>query len=130
MTNKITEENCLNVFKEFFPEYLPYFEKYLEQFGTNQGFSIKLIPFSEYVLDLIKSKNNMEIKKVFDLTEFLIEHGDQTVKEGMCTCFLEFLLSKDPTEIQFIDFVQFMGSESISYCKAWDEISGVKTKGL
>ena len=36
----------------------------------------------------------------------------------------------DQEEIQFSSFIQYLGEESIGYCKAWDEFCGVKTKGL
>jgi hypothetical protein len=48
----------------------------------------------------------------------------------MATSFLEHLLSQSPDEINFRNVVQYWGAHTIGYCKAWDEFTGVKTKGL
>ena len=128
--NHIHDEECIKLIKDKFPDFLPYLESYLEDFGSDLGLSIQMIPFGEYTLDQAKSHNDSELKKIFDLVEFLLNQGDESVKDAMATCFLEYLMSKDPDEFKFSTFVRYLGEHSINYCRAWDEFTGVRTEGL
>jgi hypothetical protein len=89
-----------------------------------------MIPVGDYAIDVIKSKDEIEIKRIFDFVELLLQEGDQSMRNAAATGLLEDLLSKDPAEIKFSTFVKHMGEEAIAYCKAWDEFTGVRTKGL
>jgi len=60
----------------------------------------------------------------------LLINGDESVKNAIATSFLEYLMSNDPDEIQFTSFSKFLGKHSIEYCRAWDEFTGVRTKGI
>ncbi len=127
---QITEENCISFLKEKFPRFIPYWNSFVDYWGLGQGITIKMLPFGEYAVDVIKSKDEIEMKKLFDYVEFLICNGDDSVQTAMTTSFLEHLMGKDPHEIQFTTFVKYLGKKSIEYCKAWDKFTGVKTKGL
>ncbi|NGX46998.1 MAG: hypothetical protein K1000chlam3_00367 [Chlamydiae bacterium] len=127
---KITSENCLILLKEKFPQFLPYCESYVNYWGIDQGITTQMMPFAEYVIDIIQSKDEAKIKEIFDYVEFLICDGNDSVQNAITTSFLELLLSKDPDEIQFTTFAKYLGKNSIEYCKAWDEFTGIKTKGL
>lgn len=127
---KITGENCIELIKEKFPKFLPYWESYIKDFGSDNGLNIQMIPFEEYAIDTIKSNDELEIKRFFDFVEFLLCNGDESVQNAIATSFLEYLLSKDPDEIQFPTFAKYLGKNSIEYCRAWDEFTGIKTKGL
>lgn len=126
----ITDENLISLLKEKFPDFIPYWESYVEYWGINQGLTIQITPFSDYVVDVIKSKNEDEIKHVFDFIEFSICNGDESVQTTMTTSFLEDLLSRAPTEINFSTFAKYLGEESKEYCKAWDKFCGMRTEGL
>jgi hypothetical protein len=125
----ISDENCIELLKEKFPKFVPYWESY-KDFAWDLGLTIRLIPFGDYVIDVIKSDNQEEIKRIFDFVEFLLINGDESVQTCITTGFLEHLLSEDPEQIQFKTFAKFLGPNSISYCKAWDEFCGMRTEGL
>jgi len=57
-------------------------------------------------------------------------NGNEYVKTVIATEFLEALLNKDPDEIQFINFSQYLGKETIGYLRAWNEFNGTETEGL
>lgn len=126
----IREDRCIELIKKTFPGFLSYWEDYIREFGPDDGFMIQTLPFCTYTIDMIKSKNETEIKKIFDFVEFLICNGDESVQNTMTTFYLEYLMSKDPDEIQFTTFAKYLGENSIGYCRAWDKFCGVKTKGL
>lgn len=127
---KITEKDCIHLLKKKFPKFIPYWNSYVNKWGLDQGITIQMMPFDEYVVDVIKSKNDSEIKEIFDFVEFLYCNGDDSVQDAITTSFLEALLNKDPEEIQFIDFAKHLGKNSIEYCRAWDEFTSVKTKAI
>lgn len=127
---KVTAENFINLLKEKFPKFIPYWDSYVNYWGMNQGITIQMIPFSEYVVDVIKTNNIIEIKNIFDFVEFLLCNGDESIQNAVATSFLEYLLNKAPDEIKFNVFAKYLGENTIKYCKAWDEFTGIKTKGL
>ena len=123
------EELIIFLIKEF-PKFKPYWESFLDNWSMDEGITVKIIPFSEYVVDVIKTCDDFLIKQIFTLVEYLTIHGDDYVQAAMTTSFLEHLLNKDPKEIQFKTFAHHMGKESIEYCKAWNEFCGCKTEGI
>lgn len=127
---KITDDDCISLIKEKFPEFLSYWQSYINYWGSDLGLTIQMLPFSEYTLEVIKSNNQNEIRKIFDFVEFLICNGDESVQNAITTSFLESLLNKDPGEIKFSHFSNFLGENTINYCIAWDKFTGVKTEGL
>ncbi len=127
---EISGGKCIELMKEKFPQYLPYWESYIRDHGSDNGLSIQMMPFEEYTIDTIKSNDDLEVKKIFDFVEFLLCNGNESVQNAIATSFLEYLMSKDPDEIQFTSFTKYLGKNSIGYCRAWDKFTGVKTKGL
>jgi len=127
---KITGECCIELMKEKFSEFPIYWEDYIRDFGSDLGLHIQMIPFGEYAVDVIKSNDEVNVKKIFDFVEYLLHEGDDDVQTAITTSFLEYLMSKDPDEIQFSKFAKYLGENSIGYCRAWDKFTGVKTKGL
>lgn len=127
---KINEKQCIRLLKEKFPKFLSYWQSYIDHWGNEQGICIQMLPFSDFAIDVIKSKNDSEIKKIFDFVEFLLCQGNEAVQNAIATSFLEYLLSKDPEEIKFKEFSKYLGKNTIDYCKAWDKFTGVKTEGL
>ena len=127
---KITAEHCIELMKENFPKFRPYWGSYLMDFGSDLGLTIQMLPFCEYTIDTVKSNDEIEVKKIFDFVEFLLCNGDDSVQTAMTTSYLEYLMSKDPDEIKFSKFAKFLGEKSIVYCKAWDKFTGVRTEGL
>jgi hypothetical protein len=65
------------------------------------------------------------------MIEHLMLQGDDAVKDAVATCFLENLINRTSAgDIPAANFVHLLGPESVAYCKAWDEFTGVKTEGL
>ncbi len=127
---KITGENCIELMKERFPGFLPYWESYIRDSGSGLGLTIQMLPFGKYTINVIKSSDEIEIKKIFDFVEFLLCNGDDSVQTAMTTSFLEYLMSKDPDELKFSKFAKYLGENAIGYCRAWDKFTGVRTEGL
>ena len=127
---EITGEKCIELMKEKFPKFLSYWKSYIRDHGSDLGLTIQMMPFEEFTIDVIKSNDELEVKKIFDFVEFLLCNGDESVQNVITTSFLEYLMSKDPDEIQFTSFAKYLGKNSIGYCRAWDKFTGVKTKGI
>lgn len=127
---EISEKRCIELMKETFPKFLPYWESYIKKNGSDDGITIQMLPFGKYTIEVIKSNNEIEIKKIFGFVEFLLCNGNDFVQTAITTSYLEYLMSHDPDEIQFASFVKYLGENSKEYCRAWDKFTGVKTKGL
>ncbi len=127
---EITDENLISILQKQFPGFIPYCEASIEYFGIDQGLTVRIIPFSDYVLDVMKRNQELLLRQIFDFVELSICDGDESVQNAMTTSFLEYLLSKDPHEIKFASIVKYLGKESMGYCKAWDRFCGIRTKGL
>ena len=128
--DEVTEKRCIELIKKTFPKVLPYWESFVEDFGSDDGIILQMMPFEEFTIDVIKSNNVSEIKRIFDFVEFLACNGNESVQNAITTGFLEYLMSRDPDEIQFTTFAKYLGKNSIEYCRAWDKFTGVRTKGL
>ncbi len=126
---KISLEECTKLLKEKFPKFIPYWEAEVSLYG-DEGIIVLFGPFSRYAIETIKANNAVEIKNIFDLVELLLCIGDESVQNGAATVFLEYIMSKDPDEIKFKTICQYLGKESIAYCKAWDKFCGMRTEGL
>ena len=125
----ITLEECKKFLKEKFPEFIPYWEAELSLWDDEGMFAI-FSPFAAYTRELITANNPIQLKRIFENIEFLLTEGDESVQSGVATVFLEDLMNKDPDEIKFSSICQYLGKESIAYCRAWDEFCGVRTEGL
>jgi len=127
---KITEEQCLNLLKERFPNFIPYWDSSVSCWETTEGMLAQMIPFSQYAEDVLKNNNIVEIKNIFDFVEFLLCGGNESVRNGIATCFLEYLFNIDAAGIKFTSFCQYLGKKSLDYCRVWDKLCGNRTEGL
>ncbi len=127
---KITNEECIPLFKEKFPKFIPYWKAYINEWGADEGLHMQMIAVGDFAIEIIKSNNEEEIKNIFNLIELLLVNGDEFVQSAIATGLLEYLLSKDPDEIKLSKFVKYWGENTFEYCKAWDRFTGVKTEGL
>lgn len=127
---KINSEILINLIKDVFPDYLPYWESFVKDWGESEGLSIKMIPFNEYAIQIIKINDLQEMQKIADFAEFLIRHGDEKIQSAMTTVLLEDLMSHDKHEIKFSNFAKHLGSKSLEYCREWDKFTGLRTDGL
>lgn len=126
----IHDEELMDLLLKKFPKLKSYWEPFIAYWGTDQGITTKVMPFSDYIVDVIKTDNDAEIKIICELIEHMIIHGDNGVEAAMKTIILEDLLNRDPKEIQFKKFAHHMGKESIEYCKYWNKFCGCKTEGI
>ncbi len=77
------------------------------------------------------SMDRSELANVLSTIEELLVHGTQSVKEAVATGALECILhTADTDAFDIAILLPFLGRESKEYCRAWDEFTGVKTKGL
>jgi hypothetical protein len=115
--------------KEKFPEFIPFWESETSLWG-DEGILALFAPFSSYTIEVIKTNNAPQLKKIFDCVEFLLSEGDQSVKSGVATVFLEDLMKQDPADFAFKTICPYLGKNSLGYCRDWDEFCGVRTDGL
>lgn len=122
---EINKDNCIQYLRERYPSLDPYWNDHIATWGENIGLTIHLWPFSDYVADVTRSKNDMMLKKIFADVEFLITQGDADVKNAIATSFLESLLSMSENQQELQIFIKYLGKESLAYCKAWNDFTGV-----
>ena len=127
---KVSEKELINLIMLKLPKFIPYWETYINYWGTDEGIIMQMLPFGKYAVDLLKSKHEKDINLFFDFIEYLMCNGDKLVQAAITTGLLEHLLNNDPDEIQFITFRQYLGYNTLEYCRAWDRFTGVFTKGL
>lgn len=127
---KIDAETFITLMQEKFPNFIPYWESYIGSFGLAVGVTLQVFPLCDYTIDVMKSNDESETKRIFDFVEFLLDEGDDYLQTALATSYLEYLMNKDPDEIQFRKFSKYLGKNSIDYCRAWDEFMGCKTEGL
>lgn len=128
----IEKHDCMRIVLRSVPEFYPAWKAHLEYWeGEEAGLSNDLSEFSHFVIENIKEMKDGRKKEIFSLVERLLEEGDREVKDAVATCFLENLLNASSSErLSPEDFVGFLGGGAKSYCKSWDEFTGVKTPGL
>lgn len=141
----ISKENCMSLISEKFPEFKPILDAYLSNYEilTEEIFGVTpfwgdtsvcgvMNEFSYYVKELLmtKQQNIPLIKDVCNYIEYLLRHGDEDVQNAAATCFLENLMNITPEQIDPKHYIPYLGPLSKEYCRAWDEFTGIKTKGL
>ena len=127
---EITEQNLIDIIKEQFPKFNPYWESYINHWGDDNGLTIQMFPLIDFVLDVIKSNDEKEIERVFNFIEFLMCEGNDYAQTAIATGFLEGLVNHDPDEIQFINFAQYLGKKTVAHLRAWNAFHGAKTEGI
>lgn len=128
--HELTENDSLAIIKQNFPDSISYWEKFSGEINSESSITLQFIPFAVYTIDIINSDDQLKIRQIFELIEYLLTEGVDSVQTAVTTVYLEYLVNSDPDKIQFSKFVKHMGKESIAYCCAWDEFTGVRTKGL
>lgn len=128
----VTNVECMPLILEKFPGFQPRWQKHLAFWGEEEaGLCNDVSAFSHYVEELINENKSTLLGEIFNLAEYLMKEGDETVRTAIATCFLENLINfASHGSIQASGFVEFLGPESRDYCKAWDEFCGAKTEGL
>lgn len=86
--NQIKENDLINLIKEKFPKFLPFWDSYTNKVGLNRLIGDDITPFLDYAIDEIKSENFHEIEKIFKFIELLIYEGDEVVQTVTEACFL------------------------------------------
>ena len=115
-----------------FPSFEERWKEHLNYWGEEEaGLCNDMAEFSYHVVDLIVSGDTENLAVIFKLIERLMSDGDEDVKDCVATCFLENLMNRVSDDVfPAANFVHLLGPESRAYCKAWDEFTGVRTKGL
>ena len=114
------------------PEFEPAWQAHLEFWdGDEAGLSNDIAEFSAYLIENLASISSDRRKELFLFIESCLIEGDKLVKDAISTCLLENLLNAVSGERVSPDlFVDFLGTESRSYCKSWDEFTGFSTPSL
>lgn len=132
----VSETEALKSILTKFPDFESYWKKESQDLWgeDNQNITSAISSFSHYIRDMLiqnDEANEYLIARSFQMAEWLMNEGTKEVKDAVATCFLENLINavgwgKFPAS----RFVHLLGKESKKYCRAWDEFTGVKTKGL
>ncbi len=101
---EITEEKCIALIKENFPKFSSYLEGFSKDFGPELGTTVQMIPFAEYTIDILKFSDEHELKRIFNLVEFLLNRGNQSAQDAIATGFLESLMHL-PSSQPFMQFI-------------------------
>ena len=128
-SGRISDVDCIDFLIKELPKFCIYWESNKDK-CAQFGLTIQLDPFCDYAIDVIKTNDENQLKKIFDCVEFLICEGDEKVANAMTTVFLEYLMNMSPDKISFKTVAKFLGKESIGYCRAWDTFCGIKSEGL
>lgn len=71
------------------------------------------------------------LERLFSTIEEALVNGDELTKDVIATGFLEELLSQSSGgSLDLRRISQFLGKESVNYCRAWDEFTGLSTDGI
>jgi hypothetical protein len=125
----IAVEHCMELILLEFPGFRQSWEEYVADWhGDNRGLICNdMSAFSHYAIDLIEAGDTKELPRIFAYVERLMIEGDDNVQTAAATCFLENIVNRD---IPASAYAHFLGSESLDYCRGWDEFMGGKTAGL
>lgn len=112
----------------FIPEFKELWESDVcgDNFGNDSTVHRVFSAFSDVVGDRLMDEKLHNTEQIFNFVESVVVDGGNP-SNAACTCFLENLINRG---VNPDFFVSFMGPESTKYCKAWDEFTGVKTRGL
>ena len=118
---QITEETLIDYLLNKFPDFEPYWKEYCDSRGDSHGLYFDFIPFEDYTMDVISSKNHSLIKEIFDCMEFLLNNADGEVQNTIATGYLETILNRsdETNEVEF--FKSYLGEESLGSINAWIE---------
>ncbi len=67
---KITSKRCIELMKEYFPNFSTYWDSYIANHDSDLGLTIQMLPFGRYAMDTIKAKDEIKVKKFFYFVEF------------------------------------------------------------
>jgi len=124
--------NQVNDYVSKLSSFIPEFQNLWESdesgcnFGNDSTVHSVFSAFSDVVIDRLIDKTLDNSDQIFNFVESVVVAGGDP-SNAACTCFLENLINR---EVNPESFVSLMGPESVKFCKAWDEFTGVKTRGL
>lgn len=114
------------------PEFRGTWHAYRQQSPEGEpGPCASMYPFVDFAAENARQRNSNVLKRIFDVAEYLLVNGNQNVRDAVGPCFLEGIVNwASAGHVTSLDFVEFLGPESIRFIRAWDEFTGVKTEGL
>jgi len=126
---EISEMEIMGYLKNKFPDFKPYWDEYIDDWGPDHTLLMNLLPFEKYTLDVIKNNNQLKIAEIFDCVEDLLTHGDEIVQNTIATGFLEYLLNKSYENNEVEAFKKFLGKQALAYIEAWIKFIDEMEKG-
>lgn len=93
-------------------------------------YTLRLSNIGEAIGEMIIS-NDKNVKEVLLIVEEIVVNGSEAVKDAICTGLLESVMSVLDKKVEkYQDFITFLGPESKSFCKRWNEFNGINIPGL
>ena len=128
----ITKQDCMNYILQNVPDYLSRWQAHQLYWGHEEaGLCNDIADFSHFVNDLFSEQKSRELKTIFSMVERLLTEGDEEVQTAIATCFLENLMNRTGSAgIQPAAIVPLLGKNSVVYCKAYNNFTGVSIVGL
>ena len=115
----------------FVPEFPAYWnsEEALFHFDDESTVMGVFSDFSSLVTERLRTNTLENPESFFAFIESVIEQGGEAATAAT-TGFLENLPNQTPRTIPPDRLIPYLGPESRHFCRAWDEITGIKTPGL
>lgn len=92
------------------------------------------IVFSSLGRSLSRHSSTLSKKVLRDICktmEELLNRGDDSVKNAVATGMLEAMLGESSAgRCDMLTFLPFLGNQTKSFCRSWDEFTGNQTPGL
>lgn len=126
----LTRIQCRQLIFDIEPDFEDYWKQEVENIHNGNepiNFCGDMTYLSLYVNSSILENKKINLNSIFQLIEKFLTEGEQSIKNGAMTCFLEGLQNMEtPPE----KWVHLLGEKSKEYCQAWDEFTGVQTQLL
>jgi len=132
---KFTSQNAMDYVREQIPEFEPYWQEHLEYWGdASKTIGIDFYPILDFTTDLIQKQDILILKKIFDVIEEFIVHGDSDINYAASMTFLSMLINhvnhSSTEELDFGIFVPLLGAKSREFCRDLDRFWCSITPGL
>jgi hypothetical protein len=125
----------VNEYIELFESFSPGFKNEWEEDDSwNSGVDTSIHSlfsfYSHFVAERLNDSSLVKRDILFSYIESVMSSGDKNVRDAAATCFLENLLHVVGVEFHKENFFPYLGTESLSFLRAWDSFNKVKTDGL
>ena len=130
-SNMISRNDAIDQILVANPLFESQWETYMAYWdGSSPGLCSDLSEFASFIGGIFSVASQQILQHNFEMIERFMTNGNDEVKTATATCLLENLSNSVPKLIPADRFIQLLGHNSLAYCKAWDEFTGIATESL